>query len=228
MSLQHSPKIVTDGLILLLDAANYRSYPGNGTEWFDLSNSKYHSTIKGTTTFVQNSLDLGFVSNITNYIQVPTELLRGISDFTISLWVNAASITNGELNTLFHATNTGGNDFSVEWYSTYVQTLIVTTYSTFNYTAANNTWYNFVFYRTGTSMGLYLNGSDQGAVSCPSTILNITGAIVLGQEQDLVGGGFQAIQSFKGKYATVSFYNRALSSTEIIQNFNSLRGRYGL
>jgi hypothetical protein len=229
MGLYHSPRVVTDGLVLCLDAANSKSYPGSGNTWFDLSGGGRNGTIKGTTTFNQNTIDLGSSANITNYILLPNSVLSGITDFTISMWVNATSITSGNLNTIFHATNTGGNNFSIEWYSTYIQTLFVSTYSTFNYTFANNTWYNFVFYRTGgTTMGLFLNGVSQGTQACPSTTLTITGAIVMGQEQDAVEGGFQSSQCFPGKYSNVTFYNRSLSSAEIIQNFNALRGRFGL
>jgi hypothetical protein len=77
-------------------------------------------------------------------------------------------------------------------------------------------------------MGLFLNGVSQGTQACPSTTLTITGAIVMGQEQDAVEGGFQSSQCFPGKYSNVTFYNRSLSSAEIIQNFNALRGRFGL
>lgn len=229
MGTNYNPKIVTDGLVLCLDAANPKSYPGSGTTWTDLSGNGNNGIIKGTTTFNENTIDLGSSANITNYILLPNSLLSGITDFTISLWVNGASITSGELNTLFHATNTGGNNFSIEWYNDRVQTLFGSTYSTFNYTFTNNTWYNFVFYRTsGTTMGLFLNGVDQGTAACPSTTLTIIGAIVMGQEQDAVEGGFQSVQCFRGKYSNVVYYNRALSNSEIQQNFNATRGRYGI
>ena len=45
MSLNHSPKIVTDGLVLCLDAANRKSYPGSGTTWFDRSGRGNHGTL---------------------------------------------------------------------------------------------------------------------------------------------------------------------------------------
>jgi hypothetical protein len=229
MSVSYNPSIVTNGLQLCLDAANIKSYLGSGNTWVDLSGLGNNGILKGTTTFNDKTIDLGSSANITNYILIPNSVISNITDFTISLWVNATSITSGNLNTLFHATNTGGNNFSVEWYNTYIQTLIDTTYSTFNYTFQNNTWYNFVFYRTGgTTMGLFLNGVDQGTAACPSTTLTITGAIVMGQEQDGVESGFQSSQCFIGKYSNVVFYNRTLSDSEILQNFQALRGRYNV
>ena len=229
MALYHSPRLIMQNLILCLDAANTKSYPGSGTTWTDLSGNGNNGTLKGTTTFNQNTIDLGNVNAITNYILLPNSVMSNITEFTISLWVNPSNISVGNLNCIFHATNSGGNDFSIEWYNDRIQTLITATYSTFNYTFSNNAWYNFVFYRTGgTTMGLYINGVSQGTRSCPSTTLNITGAIVMGQEQDAVEGGFQSVQSFAGKYANVSFYNRALVAQEIQQNFAATKSRYGL
>jgi hypothetical protein len=227
MALYHSPRITTENLILCLDAENPKSYPGSGTTWTDLSGRGNNGILKGTTTFNQNTIDLGNIENSTNYILLPNSLMSNITDFTISLWVNPFNITSGNLNCIFHATNAGGNDFSIEWYNNRIQTLINTTYSTFNYTFLNDIWYNFVFYRTtGTTMGLYINGISQGTQSCPSTTFNITGSIVMGQEQDAIEGGFQSVQSYVGKYGVVSYYNRTLSPQEIQQNYNALKGRF--
>ena len=49
MALRHSPKIVTDGLVLALDAANTRSYPGSGSTWFDLSGNNHNATLNSVT-----------------------------------------------------------------------------------------------------------------------------------------------------------------------------------
>ena len=49
MALQHSPQVILDGLVLSLDAANSRSYPGTGTSWKDLSFNKNNATLTGPT-----------------------------------------------------------------------------------------------------------------------------------------------------------------------------------
>jgi hypothetical protein len=48
MAHHHSPKIVTDGLVLMLDAANPKSYPGSGTTWYDLSGNNFDFTLDGS------------------------------------------------------------------------------------------------------------------------------------------------------------------------------------
>ena len=49
MTIKHSPRIVTDGLVVHYDAANTKSYPGSGTAWKDLSGKGNNGTIYGAT-----------------------------------------------------------------------------------------------------------------------------------------------------------------------------------
>ena len=227
MGVTGGPDIVTDGLVLALDAGSKKSYPGSDTTWYDISGNNHDCTIYGNTTYSSAGLfDLGNVNNITNYILVPDAVMNGITDFTISFWVNPTNIN--QLSCIWHSTVGGGNDFSIEWYPTYIQTLITTTYSTFSWTRTDGEWYNIVFFREGSSMGLYINGTSYGTKSCPTTTFNITGAIVMGQEQDAVQGGFSATQCYKGKYASAMFYDKVLSGSEILQNYNSTKSRFGL
>ena len=226
MATGYSPKIVTDGLVLALDAGNTKSYPGSGTTWFDRAGSGYNSTLYGTTSYSNGAIDLGTSNNTTNYILVPDGAMTSLTNFTLSLWLYPHNID--QLSCVWHATNTGGNDFSIEWYPTYIQTLLTSTYSTFSWTRTDGQWYNIVFSRNGSNMGCYINGTSFGTQACPTTTLTITGAIVLGQEQDAVQGGFSATQCYKGKYSHATMYNRALSASEIQQNYNALKGRFGL
>lgn len=226
MALHHNPRIVTSGLVLALDAADINSYPGSGTTWYDVSGNGNHGTIYGSTAYSAGAFDLGSVNHATNYILVPDQVMVGIDSFAVGFWVNPSSIQS--LNCIWHATVGGGNDFSIEWYPTYIQTLMTATYSTFSWTRTDGNWYNLVFTRSGASMNFYLNGALFGTQTCPTTTFNITGAIVLGQEQDAIQGGFDAAQSYKGKYASTSFYNRTLTASEILQNYLAQKSRFGL
>ena len=226
MATGYSPNIVTDGLVLALDAGNSKSYPGSGTTWYDKSGNNYNSTLYGTTSYADGALDLGTSNHTTNYILLPDEVMTNLTDFTVSLWVYPHSID--QLSCIFHASVGGANNFSIEWYPTYIQTLMSPTYSTFNWTRTDGEWYNLVFSRNGSDMGLHINGVSFGTQTCPTTTLTITGAIVLGQEQDAVQGGFSATQCYKGKYGITTLHNRALTDAEVQQNYNALKGRFGL
>ena len=90
-----------------------------------------------------------------------------------------------------------------------------------------NTWYNVVITRDGSSLiSTYLNGTVvTNQTSNPSGFVNVFNNVVIGKGFFLDSA---STRSFSGKIPVVQIYNRALSSSEITQNFNALRGRYGL
>ncbi|XP_042894047.1 uncharacterized protein LOC122267911 [Penaeus japonicus] len=78
-------------------------------------------------------------------------------------------------------------------------------------------WYHVCFVAnsensTGT---FYLNGKKNGVKSLPRQCILLNGSLVLGQESDKVGGGFQALQSFSGIISDFNLYSRSLQETEI-------------
>jgi len=85
MALAHSPKIVTNGLVLCLDAGNPKSYPGSGSSWVDVTGNGYNATLINSPTYDSN---VGFISfNGTNQYathNVPT-ISSGAIDFTFGL-----------------------------------------------------------------------------------------------------------------------------------------------
>jgi hypothetical protein len=85
MGLGHSPSIVRDGLVLYLDAANPKSYPGSGTTWFDLMGSNNGTFINGAT---HNSNNLGGVllDGVDDYVSLsnPQTLNPGSNSFTVN------------------------------------------------------------------------------------------------------------------------------------------------
>ena len=88
MSLSHSPKIVTNGLVLCLDAADKKSYPGTGTTWFDRSGRGNHGTLVNSPTF--NSTNGGsiiFNGNLTYGSVSCSQFQSGNNPFTIECWV---------------------------------------------------------------------------------------------------------------------------------------------
>ena len=97
------------------------------------------------------------------------------------------------------------------------------------FTVTNNEWFNFTATGSGGSISVYKNGSYVGAMTNATTFtITSTIGIVMGQEFDSTGGSFDAAQSWKGFYGETKFYTRALSATEVSQNFNATRTRYGV
>jgi len=84
MAFSYSPKIATDGLVLCLDAANNRSYPGSGTAWTDLSRGGNNGALTNGPTF--NSANGGSIvfDGTNDYVQVTSPF--GDIDWSLRAW----------------------------------------------------------------------------------------------------------------------------------------------
>jgi hypothetical protein len=236
---QGGPNIVTDKLVLHLDAANPQSYPGSGTTWTELTinqnngtltnNPTFNSTncgsivFNGTNTTVElgnpASLSITTSLTLTSWIYVTSTATYGS---IISKWGFAASSAKVYKSAVFQTTNyyyldisnNGVNDI----YRLSAQPL------------QTNTWYNTVGVYTSEptpTIDIYINGQlSNGTLvgTVPSTLNTVSTANVsLGTDNAAGGGNF-----FTGRIATAQVYNKALSATEIQSNYNALKGRFGL
>jgi hypothetical protein len=232
MALAHSPQIVTNGLILALDAANTKSYPGSGTIWTDISGNGYKGTLNGGITYSStggSALVFGAVNTTTDYVSLSSAPVV-TSAMSIEVWgkfntyPGGAGSYNivGEKNSIFRLMY-GGSSFSWAmattnnaWYST------GTTLSINGITIGN--WNQVTIVYNGTNILGYLNGTYRSITSAA-----ISGNVIspvsfyIGQSDAATGLSYAA-----GSIASVKLYNRALSANEINQNFNAYRGRYGV
>ncbi len=228
MAFNYSPKIVTNGLVLYLDAANTRSYVSGSTTWADLSRSGVNGTLVNGPTF--NSANGGSVvfDGSNNYCSIPA--IDVGKNFTVGIWFRPNATGRKLLfsNSYTYAANKGflfnignagtdiflsiGNDQQVKVSST-------------GYISANTwTYANATF--DGTTIKLYINGNETTYTLTSGTIATIvydTNPAFLGR---WLNGGTSTIDFFAGRISNVSLYNRALTSTEILQNYNATKGRY--
>lgn len=218
MGVAYNPKIVTDGLVLLLDAANSKSYPGTGNTWFDLSASKKNDTLNGAT-YSNGTINFDGISN-SSYAY-----LTGVPNFsaiTISAWyysnISTSSALISHLPFILHFRGAGfylrANDGTDSGYLGW------------NPLPVGNVWNMLTGTWDGATMKLYLNGVKQ------ANELSFAGGankLLRNNEAVTIGGYFNSSQPWtNGKLSTVNIYNRALSDLEIKQNFNAMRGRYGV
>jgi hypothetical protein len=229
MSLGHGSKIVREGLVLHLDAANVKSYPGTGTVWTDLAN-KTSTALTNGVTYSNNTF--GF-DGIDDYVDCGSaSFLNGtLTGLTVSVWYK----TNG-LGTAILAEN--GSNFKTNTFyigqenSLNLSFLVANDsggyqriYGTSSYNI--NTWYNFVgVWSSGSSLLAYLNGQDTS-----QSLLNPFGNIASVRTGDTnlwIGRRPGGSIPLYGNLSHCSIYNRALTSAEVNQNFNALRGRYGI
>lgn len=218
MSFNYSPKIVTDGLVLYLDAANRNSYPGTGSVWTDLSRSGINGTLTnmgstgysssnngvivfdGTNDYVlHNSLDLGTICSWGLWFKY-----NNLSGTQVILGSN---ITN--YYSLFYLSNI----FYVNYNGSFAQLSYPTGLSV-------DTWYNVFLTRNGLTITVYLNGVSIGTMTGGSSSLSTIFAVI--------GAETTTRYYLKGNISNVSVYNRVLSSSEVLQNYNATKSRFGL
>ena len=223
MSLHHSPKIVTNGLVLCLDAANKKSYSGSGTIWRDLTQSANNFSLVNGTSF-SNSNQGSFlldgnddVISMSNPINIPNTESSSSAD----IWFNTYT-TSGTKQILFVGKD--GNSYQIEIRSNILRMgvwgggFLVSS----NITPSTFTWYNCTISTNGTTHNIYLNGQLINSNSTATQTGNVT-RIVIGSY--LLNGGNE---QFNGLISNVKIYNRVLSASEISQNYNSLKGRFNL
>ncbi len=223
MSLGHSPSIVTSGLVLCLDAGNIKSYLGSGATWTDLSGNGNNVTLTNGPTY-DSANGGGLVFNGTNQYGSINAPLAGNTSFTLIFWFKSSSISTEQgLYDSGYATpsNVNPQGFLIEIYQSKLSYQVGNTFLQSTRTLLNNTTYCAAIVKTyGSSGTFYINGVSAG--STISVDANMTGASAK------IGTFLTPSSYFVGRLYTTQVYNRALSAAEISQNFNALRGRYGL
>jgi len=240
------PSIITSGLTLNLDAGNASSYSGTGTAWNDLSGNGYTATMTSSNpTFVSNGAASYFnLSNNNKYIYNHDTSVQGFTfatntgipqtnGFTIEFmyYISSYNFGNGQ-NPIFLNTGTGDgyrfgilNDGSLYF-------MLGDGSGTDNATVGNGSvtvgaWYHIVgvFDRTnalggGVNIYAYSNGISKG-----STGISPRSGMSLAAPNISYDG---CCSAFDGRLNTLRVYNRALNSTEVTQNFNAVKSRFGL
>jgi len=225
MSFNFSPKIVTDSLVLYLDAANTRSYLNSGTTWTDLSRNENNGGLISGPIF--NSSNGGSISldGTDDYIEIPkTDILSSKSGFTISLWTYPTSLTG--IRPLFVNYYVGNQEVLFRFNGTNLQFFTYTssqiggttqTYSTLNQ------WVNLVATYDGSIMKTYVNG-----VQSPTTYSQ-TGNLSTSTLPYLIGRYSSPTEyRYEGRVANTLVYLKSLSATEVLQNYNTTKTRFGL
>jgi hypothetical protein len=229
MSATSGPNIVTNGLILYLDAANPKSYPGSGTTWFDLSGNARHFTIFGSPFYDPRGYFTFTDNQATQYImRFPFE--TPTVDITYSCWFRSNFIQPNQ--TPFTYSVSGNNEMLFFTNSSTQLAPHPKGVSTgVNTTNMTNIWVNFAWSRqTSTGQNLfYRDGQLIGQYTASAGVsISPNGHLIIGQEADSAGGGFDPAQNLDGNFSKLDIYNRVLSHDEINQNFNAFRGRYSV
>ena len=232
MAINYNPRIVTDGLVLCLDAANTKSYPGSGTTWTDLSGRGNTGTLAdGPTYSSANGGSLVF-DGVDDFVLVSSNasIPYGSSARTVSIWFYTNTTTwEDNVNTLFfYGAGGDGNAFGID-FSIYPDMEVFTWGGperdlTFSTTYSEVGWKNItVTYDGSTSILIYENGTFTQTLDLIDVCNTTSSDVYIGAIDPAIIAGY-----YDGRIANASIYTKALSASEVQQNFNALRGRFGI
>lgn len=230
MALIHSPNIVTSGRILHLDAASVRSYPGSGTTWTDVSGNGNTGTLTNGPTF--NSANGGGIvfDGVNDLVTVPdsSTLRFSNANFTVESFITISSISGKQ-----RIVSKGSSGWSQGWHiaarptqwefecsdgvSSPGNSFLINTTTTVG-------TYHVVWGVTSTTATLYVNGVQLGSTqTITEGVAFATSTVTMGIGAYELGG-----EHFNGRIFSVKLYNFTLNATQVLQNFNAIRDRFGV
>jgi hypothetical protein len=234
--------IVTNGLVLNLDAANPRSYPQpyNGTTWQNLvpvSSSISGSLINGIAYTGSNNGSLVFNSTSGSFISVISNanfpsISQDSQSFSISCWIKGTVSGSGNvvIGQDFSSTANGWNGLFFN--STLVYAVIGNNTTrdlvSISHLLTTSSFKAFTATYDGTQLSLYVNGY-LGNLASSTVFPNLNNS----NKSWTIGGNFERTSPansgfLQGEIPAVHFYNRALNASEVLQNFNATRARFGV
>jgi len=215
--------LVTRGLVFDMDAAKKDSYAGSGTTWYDISGNSSVGTLTNGPTFTTSGSGGIVFDGVDDYIAVGTNYNIPISSsaYTINVWFKPNSLTGalglvgwgnyGSTNQV-NAFRLSDNGFRHYWWGNDLDANAVG--------MSIGSWYNAVALFDGTTRQIWLNNSVK-ASNTP------VGKNTVGTSNLTIGRTYNT-EYFSGTIGSVQIYNVGLTSTEVAQNYNAYKGRYGL
>jgi len=231
MGLHHSPRIVTDGLVLCLDAADKNSYPGSGNTWYDLSGNGNNGTLQNTPSFDNYAKGVLSFDGSNDYVNIPYNTSLDFDYITLEYFVKPGEKTH--VRPFVNRATTGINQVhpwrllmsnpsaSTFNFQIYINGTIQTTLSTTLFEL--DKFYHVTTTFNGTKLIMYINGIIEDSITVSGVIDKTTSNIEVGRNV------FYNPERYANQDAAVlKLYNRALTATEIQQNYNATKTRFGL
>jgi hypothetical protein len=227
MALAHSPSIVTTGLVLCVDAGNPRSYPGSGTTWRDATSSGFNFTLINGPTY--SSSNLGFITfGVDDIATAGYNTALDTQTPTVEVWVKTNALDQngfwfekGSVNSQYALFQEGQ---ALRWRMNIGGSITQLSTTTASFMNTSN-WFQIVGTYTSGSRILYINGVQVNSDAQTGTIATNSSGMSIGA----YGGNSGSNGYFyNGALSICRVYNRVLSATEVLQNFNAARGRYGI
>jgi len=228
MGFYYSPKIVRDGLVFYVDAANRKSYPGSGVGWNDLSGNEYNGTLTNGPTFDSGNNGSLVFDGLNDYISCGNENNLQITEGSVCCWIKTSAPGSGFRSIIAKQWNYGlftidnSTLITYDWSASAVRSTGIN--------IADGEWKYIVLTfteNTGSPSNnaiVYLNGEN---VLTTTIKLNTTYIVELqiGNGGTISGG---ANQNINANISQAKIYNKVLTPEEVLQNYNALKNRFGL
>jgi hypothetical protein len=229
-------QIVTSGLVLALNAADRNSYPGSGTAWSDLSGNNNTGTLTNGPTFSTGSGGSIVLDGTNDFVNISggNGLLSGLSTATMDMWINITRKTGG--GEQFQYVGGWRNDTNTDFFFLLLDNSGATvnteararTSSGFydinvNFTPYFGVWTNVSFVVNTNRTDLYINGTSVGSNTNKLGSFSISN-LKIGENAIGVSG----VYATRGNVANFTIYNRALTASEVAQNYDVQKSRFGL
>jgi hypothetical protein len=236
MGIRRGPNIVREGLVFAVDAANPTSYPGSGTIWKDQTVNQNNGTLTNGPTFDSGNGGSIVFDGSNDYVDFDDIL--DLSTLSVSMWINCDVYNSGRqflfgkwknshrayalvLNQSGTSAGSITSQISIDGGSSNIG--LATDSGVID---ANGTWFNVGFTHDGTTLKTYVNGVLGATATIGGAYTSGTAHVAVGTI--LFSNDTSPLNPFNGQIANTQVYNRALSSSEVLQNYNALKGRFGL
>ena len=224
MAISRGPKLVTNGLVFCVDAADKNSYLGSGTTWTDVSGYNNIGTLTNGPMFSNDRGGCIVFDGVDDYINIPynaSTISFPTNNATICVWFKTSTVGDG-YGALITQRSSSDSGFQIYTFSNKfyadgggtagITSITSTTAGIINFGCA-------VYDRTNSLLKLYINGSYDSQVSYTGEIQD-TYPIRLGNSA--FGDG-----PYPGNIYSAYVYNRVLTDAEVLQNYNETKSRFG-
>jgi len=224
---KNTPPIVTNGLVLALDAANPKSYVSGSTNWFSLGNPSLSGSLVNGPTFSNANGGSIVFDGVNDYVVINNLATNGNTNMSLSIWCNHLTNQTGDVVSIIYGLPGTSYACAGLYYrnsSNYVRfTIWQSTPGDYDtaFVKDFNIWYNYTIVYSNSTILIYRDGIPDA-----NGVKNKT--ISFTQDRLMIGGTIS-----NGVYSNIVtglslMYNRALSAQEVLQNYNATKGRFGL
>ena len=221
MAVKYNTSIVRDGLVLYLDAANPKSYPGSGTTFFNLGSNGINATLVNGPTYSSNNKGYFILDGVNDYINTNTDTYNCAQTISYEFFMKLSTVSenkvligkyDGAAPDMWIGITSGNQYLYAGYYSL-----------TTNFVVTDNIFRHYVItYNSSTNeTKLYVNGAFHSGTTV-SARSNPRGNLMIGKF------GTAANNYFPNNLPFIRIYNKALSATEVKTNFEATRGRFDI